>query len=91
MTDIAISAVVFIALFRAFRSLRVQIKSGGVPHVHLGIDWVDIFLGAMLFTAVWAEYVETGHLKRPTILLGIVMLFFGLFGGRFIAWKNRET
>ncbi len=91
MTDIAISAVVFIALFRAFRSLRVQIKSGGVPHVHLGIDWVDIFLGAMLFTEVWAEYVETGHLKRPTILLGIVMLFFGLFGGRFIAWKNRET
>jgi hypothetical protein len=91
VTELAISAVVFIALIRAFRSLREQMKGGGVPHLHLGIDWVDIFLGAMLFTEVWAKYVETGHIKRPTVLLGFVMLFFGVFGGKFIAWKRRSS
>lgn len=89
VTELIVSAVVFLALIRAFQSLRVQIKDGGVPHIHIGIDWVDIFLGAMLFTEVWAKYVETGHIKRPSILLGVVMIFFGVFGGKFIAWKNR--
>jgi len=89
ITELVVSAAVFIALIRAFRSLRAQIKGGGVPHLHLGIDWVDIFLGAMLFTEVWAKYIETGHIKRPSILLGVVMIFFGVFGGKFIAWKNK--
>ena len=48
-------------------------------------------LGAMLFTEAWAKYMETAHLARPTIVLGIVMIVFGLFGGKFIAWKQARS
>jgi hypothetical protein len=90
ITELVVSVVVFVALLRAFRALNAQIKAGGVPHLHVGIDWVDMFLGGMLFTEVWAKYAENGHIARPTILLAFVMIFFGLFGGKFIKWKRRE-
>jgi hypothetical protein len=82
---------VFVAFVKAARELQAQLKHGGVPHVHTGIDWVDILLGAMLFTEVWAKYMETGHIARPTVLLGVVMIFFGLFGGKFLAWKQARS
>jgi len=88
IAEVVTSLIVFAMLARALRALRVHFREGTVPHVHTGIDWVDIFLGAMLFTEVWSRYVETGHIARPTILLGFVMLFFGVFGGRFILWKQ---
>jgi len=91
VTEIATCAIVFIALVRAIRGLRAELKAGGVPHLHVGIDWTDIFLGAMLFTEAWAKYLENGHIQRPTILLAVVMLFLGVFGGKFIAWKHRDT
>jgi hypothetical protein len=91
VAEVAVSAAVFVAFARAIRDHRAQLKNGGVPHVHTGIDWVDILLGAMLFTEAWAKYMETAHLARPTIVLGIVMIVFGLFGGKFIAWKQARS
>lgn len=90
ISEIATSLIVFAMLAQALRGLLVHYKNGTAPHIHMGIDWVDMFLGAMLFTEVWSRYVETGHIARPTILLGFVMIFFGLFGGKFIAWKHRN-
>lgn len=90
VAEVAVSAAVIVAFLKAARALQAQLKNGGVPHVHTGIDWVDILLGAMLFTEVWAKYMENGHIARPTLLLGVVMIFFGLFGGKFIAWKQQR-
>ena len=64
---------------------------GGVPHIDTGIDWIDIFLVGMLFTEVWAKYLETSHIDRPTVLLAVVVMFFGVFGGKFIAWKEARN
>lgn len=89
--EVVTSLAVFATLAQAIRQLLTHMKAGTVPHLHLGIDWVDMFLGGMLFTEVWSRYVDTGHITRPTILLGFVMIFFGLFGGRFIAWKHRDA
>ena len=75
----------------AFREHAKHLREQTVPHVHLGIDWIDIFLGGMCFTEAWAKYLDHGHLARPTILLGITMIAFGLFGGKLIAWKQRRA
>jgi hypothetical protein len=91
VAEVAVSAAVMIAFVKAARELQAQLKNGGVPHVHTGIDWVDILLGAMLFTEVWAKYMETDQIARPTMLLGFVMVFFGVFGGKFIAWKQARS
>lgn len=89
VSEIVVCIAVFVSLAGALRDHAKHIRAKTAPHVHTGIDWIDVFLGAMLFTEAWAKYVERGHLPRPTIALGIVMLFLGIFGGKFIAWKNR--
>ena len=50
-----------------------------------GVDWVDVFLGAMLGVEVWAHWHESGHIKRPTVLLAMVMVAIGLLHGRLAA------
>ena len=88
IAEVLASVAVFVTLASAIRQLRKNLSAGTAPHIHTGIDWVDIFLGCMLFTEVWSVYLETGHLARPTILLGVVMMILGVFGGKFIAWKQ---
>lgn len=91
IAEIGTSLIVFAMLAQAMRQLLGHFKAGTVPHVHTGIDWIDIFLGAMLFTEVWSRYVDTGHIARPTILLGIVMILLGLFGSHIIRWKQGRS
>jgi len=89
VSEILVCVAVFVSLARAFREHAQHLRAKTVPHLHTGIDWIDIFLGGMLFTEAWAKYIDHGHISGPSILLGIVMLFFGFFGGKFIAWKHR--
>jgi hypothetical protein len=89
VSEIVVCAAVFISLARALPQLARDVRSKTVPHIHMGIDWVDIFLGGMLFTEAWAKYLDHGHVARPTVLLGIVMIVYGIWGGKYIAWKNR--
>lgn len=91
VAEVATCAAVFVALVKAILELGSHFKAKTVPHRHLGIDWVDIFLGTMLFTEAWAKYHENGHIKRPTIVLGVVMIILGLFGGKLVAWKARRS
>ncbi len=88
VAEVATSAFVFVALIKAISELRQQTKGGAVPHPHYGIDWVDILLGGMIYTEAWAKYVETGHIARPAILLGTVMVALGLFGGKILKWRH---
>lgn len=89
VSEVVVCVAVFMSLARAIREHRQHIRAKTVPHLHTGIDWIDIFLGGMLFTEAWAKYLDHGHLARPTVVLGVVMIIFGVFGGKFIAWKNR--
>lgn len=91
VAEVVTSVVVFIALGRAIRKWRAETKDGGLPHAHHGIDWVDIFLGGMVFTEVWAKYMETGHITRPSILLGVVMILLGLFHGKIAHWRDGKS
>lgn len=90
IAQIGTAAVVILALFVAMRALRTQLKDGGVPHPHYGIDWVDIFLGLMLFTEVASHYPERHKIWSPHFLLGIVMIVLGLWGGRLVQWRTER-
>jgi hypothetical protein len=62
---------------------RAFIRKPG-DHVHHGIDWVDLFLGLMLAVEVFVHHEETGRIQRPTVLLSVTMVVFGLMHGRML-------
>ena len=59
-------------------------------HGHHGVDWIDVFIAAMLAVEAYAKYHATAHIPRPTILLAVVMLVIGLMHGRLAAWGDRK-
>ena len=67
-------------------------RRGHDEHVHLhhGVDWIDIFIGAMLGVEAYANYHATAHIPRPTILLAVVMVTVGIAHGRLMAWGARK-
>jgi hypothetical protein len=84
---------VIVAFARQIRARREdQPAHGGAEHAagH-GIDWVDLFLGAMLAVEVWAHWHESGHVKRPTVLLAVAMVVIGLLHGRIAAFGARRN
>ena len=102
--EVGISAVVLVAFIRTLRGRLRSSNSEGhgdgdasghgahaahAAHAH-GVDWVDIFLGAMLGIEVWAHWFESGHIKRPTVLLALVMVAVGLLHGKIAALGNRR-
>lgn len=91
VTQLVTAVVVIAAVIVAVRNLRRQMAGGRTPHLHLGIDWLDIFLSGMLLVEVWTRYHDDGHIQRPTLLLAAIMLIVGLYGGRFAAWKRARN
>jgi hypothetical protein len=77
--EVAAGALVVGAFILA---VRQAYRARKAPHVHLGVDWVDIFLGLMLLVEVLVHREETGHIRRPTLLLAATMLVFGILHGR---------
>jgi hypothetical protein len=70
------------------RSLRHQVRGRTEAHeaaAHHGVDWIDIFLAAMLAAEALAHWHETGHVRRPTVLTAIVMLALGCLHGPITA------
>ncbi len=70
--------------------LRQTFKHHATDHVHRGVDWVDLFLAAMLLVEVIVHHHETGRIPRPTLLLSATMLVFGLTHGRLAARVERH-
>jgi hypothetical protein len=87
VAELATAGAVAIALLVAIRSLVADLAARRAPHLHFGIDWADIFLGAMLFTEVAAKYPQSHRLWRPATLLGIVMIVLGVYGGKIAKSK----
>ena len=90
ITEVVVSVAVLISLAAAFKEHAKHRRLKTAPHLHTGIDWIDIFLGALCFTEAWAKYMENGHIARPTLVLGVVMILFGLFGGKYLAWRRER-
>jgi hypothetical protein len=90
VAEIATSALVIGAFVRLVRTTRQGRLTDHPPQAHHGVDWVDLCIGAMLTVEVWAHWYETGHLKRPTILLAVGMLVLGSLHGRIAGWAGRR-
>ena len=82
--EILVSVVVIASFILALRAARAARRAAGtVAHhaTHGSVDWVDIFIGVMLAVEVWAHFHETGHIRRPTLLLVPIMIGLGLAHG----------
>jgi hypothetical protein len=88
--EVAAAAAVMISVFIGFRKLMKRRGDDGHVHRHHGVDWIDIFIGAMLGVEAYAKYHATGHIPRPTILLAVAMVTIGVIHGRIAAWGARK-
>lgn len=87
--EVLVSVLVIGSVIRGFIKLRAG-ATAAPGHAHHGVDWIDLFLGAMLLVEAYAKYHATAHLPRPTILLGVVMIVLGFVHGRIAAWGDRR-
>ncbi len=71
------------------RSLRHKLRPAAHAAAHHGVDWVDIFLGGMLITEAISHWHHTQHWQRPTLLLAVTTIGFGIFHGRLM--HRQET
>ena len=55
-----------------------------------GVDWVDLLIGAMLGIEVWAHWYESGHVKRPTVVMAVGIFVIGLLHGKIAARAGRR-
>ncbi|HEX5215973.1 MAG TPA: hypothetical protein VFV98_10950 [Vicinamibacterales bacterium] len=88
-SEITVGALVIISFGRAIRAIRA--KTGAADHTHHGsVDWLDIFIGAMLAVEVWAHWHETGRIQRPSALLVLLTIGLGLGHGWLAARQQRR-
>jgi hypothetical protein len=88
--EIVTAALIVGAFARKVRALRHDAHAQPQGHAH-GVDWVDLFVSAMLAVEVWEHWHATGHIRRPTVLLSATMLAFGLLHGRIMAAAQRRS
>jgi hypothetical protein len=89
-SEVVVSLLVIISFMRALRAWRAHKPPGTRHEAHGHVDWVDIFIGLMLAVEVWAHWHETGHIRRPTLLLVPIMIGLGLAHGRISARSQRR-
>ena len=89
LAQIVTSVLVIGGIVQSIRRTARADGDGAAAH-HGGIDWVDLFLGAMLATEAFSHQYSTGHLPRPTILGAIIMAMLGLLHGRITTYRSRR-
>jgi hypothetical protein len=77
--EIVTSLLVIVAFIRLLRTLPRGRRAG--LHAHR-VDWLDLFLAAMLAAEAVNHWHDTGHLSRPTLLLAVTMFGMGVFHQR---------
>ena len=88
--EVGISILVAGAFVRQIRAARSTRDEHGHAHAAHGVDWVDVLIGAMLGVEVWAHWYETGHIKRPTVLMAAGIFVVGLLHGKIAARGARR-
>ena len=91
VAEVLVSLLVMGSVIRGFRQLVTRSKAPS-DHSHQahGLDWIDLFLGAMLLVEAYAKFHASGRIARPMILLGVVLIVVGILHGRIAAWGDRR-
>ncbi len=89
VAEVGISVLVLGAFVRQLRSTRSRAEDDHGHHGH-GVDWIDVAIGVMLGIEVWAHWYETGHVKRPIVLIAVGIFAIGLLHGRIAARAGRR-
>jgi hypothetical protein len=89
-----VSAAVLVALVgREIRKTPAEWRHPhGTPahgHQESSIGWVEIATSVMLAVEVWAHWHETGHIRRPTVLMSVTTFVLGCLRGRLDRRKAR--
>ena len=88
--EVGISVLVVGAFIQTVRAARGRPDADhGDAHASHGVDWVDLLIGAMLGVEVWAHWHESGHIKRPTVLMAVGIFVVGLLHGKIAARGGR--
>jgi len=90
VAEVGISVLVIGAFLRQLRSTRSRGEDDHDHHTAHGVDWIDLAIGVMLGIEVWAHWYETGHVKRPTVLMAVGIFVIGLLHGRMAARAGRR-
>lgn len=88
--EVGAATAVIVSVIRGFRKLVTPAAQGAPETHHHGVDWIDIFIGAMLGVEAYAKYHATAHIPRPTIVLAVAMIAIGVLHGRIAAWGSRR-
>ena len=89
--EVGISVLVVGAFIRTVRAARrTHDADHGHAHASHGVDWVDLLIGAMLGIEVWAHWYESGHIKRPTVVMAVGIFVIGLLHGKIAARAGRR-
>jgi hypothetical protein len=90
LAEVGISVLVIGTFGRQLRSMRNRPEDDHDHHAAHGVDWIDVAIGVMLGIEVWAHWYETGHVKRPTVLMATGIFIIGLLHGRIAARAGRR-
>ena len=89
--EVGVSVLVVGAFLRTVRTARrTHDADHGDAHASHGVDWVDLLIGAMLGVEVWAHWYESGHIKRPTVVMAVGIFVIGLLHGKIAARASRR-
>ena len=89
--EVAISVLVVGAFVRQLRKARsTHDVDHGAAHAAHGVDWVDLLIAVMLGIEVWAHWSESGHIKRPTVVMAIGIFAVALLHGKIAARASRR-
>lgn len=88
--EVLVAVLVMGSVARGFRNLFAKRASNEHAEAAHHLDWIDIFLGAMLLVEAFAKFHATARLPRATILLGVVLITVGILHGRIAKWGDRR-
>ena len=89
--EVGVSVLVVGAFLRQVRA--------GAPHPRTGLRRRPreprrrlgrMLIGAMLGVEVWAHWYESGHIKRPTVVMAVGIFIVGLLHGKIAARAGRR-
>jgi hypothetical protein len=89
VAEVAVATIVIVAFARKLRTMRHGGRHAAASPHH-AIDGIDLLLGLMLIIETWAHWHESGHVRRPTLLLAFVMIAVGFFHGRIAEFGRRR-
>ena len=90
IVEIGSSLLLMVSVALALRKARRPADAAAALHAHHGVDWIDVFTAAVLFTEVLERYHHTHRVARPTLLLASVLLLVGLLHGRLLTFGVRR-